>query len=883
MRSPKRYRNEFGQLMRARRTRERDIRRPMELEHARREGDFPLLVKQYDGINELILDHHPFDVVGWDGYFYPWAFNIHDFEPIVGRVHQPPPVHQTFEGDGFVVCSFCPRPYDFDPNAVPAPYNHSNVDSDEVLYYASSEFMSRKGIEFGSHHASSRRHSARAASGARRGVDRREGDERARGDDGQLPAAQGREARRSPSRTRATTGSGSTRSTRSSIRRRRESGSRRSAPMTAPLWTPSAERIARANLTHFGARFLPGAGYAELWRWSVDRPDEFWPAVWDFTGVVAAARSAGPSWDVVLRRGDRMAPPDATGGPRWFPGARLNFAENLLRFDDARPALVCWNELGRQRILSFTDLRREVARFQAALRREGVVAGDRVAGLLPNFPETVIAMLAAASLGAVWSSCSPDFGDRAVLDRFSQIQPTVLFSVDGYRYAGKAIDLAERVERIALELPSIRRIVIIPCLGTGGPLAAPRSIHLDAWLGAEEALTFSRLPFDHPLYIVYSSGTTGLPKCIVHGAGGTLLQHIKELVLHTDLTRDDRIFYFTTCGWMMWNWLVSSLAVGAAVVLYDGAPLAPRGDILWEMAEAERLTVFGTSARYLAHCEKGGLAPGKERDLSALRTMLSTGSPLAAHSYDYVYRDIKPDLHLASISGGTDLLSCFALGNPIAPVWRGELQTRGLGMAVEIHDPAGHPVRGEPGELVCTRPFPSMPVAFWKDADGSRYRAAYFEHSPGVWRHGDWAELTSHDGLIIHGRSDATLNPGGVRIGTAEIYRQVEQLPEVVESLVVAQEWQEDVRVVLFVRLQDGLRLDRALEERIRREIRVHASPHHVPRKIIQVSDLPRTINGKLSELAVRAAIHGRPVANTDALANPASLELFRGLVELTK
>ena len=408
---------------------------------------------------------------------------------------------------------------------------------------------------------------------------------------------------------------------------------------------------------------------------------------------------------------------------------------------------------------------------------------------------------------------------------------------------------------------------------------------LEDWLSAAPAASavpaFTRLPFDHPVYILYSSGTTGLPKAIVHGAGGTLLQHLKELMLHTDLSRDDRIFYFTTCGWMMWNWMVTSLAVGATVVLYDGAPLAPRPEVLWEMAEEERVTVFGTSAKYLALCEKSALEPCRTQDLSPLRAILSTGSPLAQHSYDYVYSRIKRDVHLASISGGTDIVSCFALGNPTAPVWRGELQCRGLGMAVDVVDPSGKPLAGAPGELVCTRPFPSMPVSFWDDPDGRKYRAAYFEHFPGVWRHGDWAERTGHDGLIIYGRSDATLNPGGVRIGTAEIYRQVERLPEVVESLVIAQDWEDDVRVVLFVRLRDGLALDEPLRERIRREIRSHASPHHVPKKILQVADLPRTINGKLSELAVRAAVHGRAIGNKDALANPQALEIFRDMPEL--
>jgi acetoacetyl-CoA synthetase len=620
-------------------------------------------------------------------------------------------------------------------------------------------------------------------------------------------------------------------------------------------------------------------------------PEEFWPAVWEFCGVVAEERAGSPPWDAVLEGGDRMAPPDALLGPRWFRGARLNFAENLLRHRDERDAIVFWNELGRQRRLSYAELHTEVERYAAALRASGVGVGDRVAGWMPNLPETIIAMLASASLGAAWSSCSPDFGDRAVLDRFSQIRPKVLFAADGYRYAGKAIDLLERLERVVAALPETERVVVVPYLGgqadgwTGGQkrLTDGRTIWLNDWLHSihPSACPPVRLPFDHPLYIVYSSGTTGLPKCIVHGAGGTLLQHLKELVLHTDLRRDDRVFYFTTCGWMMWNWMVSGLAVGATIVLYDGAPLAPAKDILWRMAAAERVTVFGTSAKYLALCEKEGLTPGREHDLGSLRAILSTGSPLATHSYDYVYQRIREDVHLASISGGTDIISCFALGNPTAPVWRGELQCRGLGMAVDVFGPDGEPIEGTPGELVCTRPFPSMPVGFWDDPGGAKYRATYFEYFPNTWRHGDWAERTAHDGLVIFGRSDATLNPGGVRIGTAEIYRPVERLPEVLESLVVAQDWEDDVRVVLFLRLRDGMMLDEALRDRIRTEIRAHASPHHVPKKIIQVADLPRTINGKLSELAVRAVIHNRPVGNTDALANPQALNLFRGLAEL--
>jgi acetoacetyl-CoA synthetase len=632
--------------------------------------------------------------------------------------------------------------------------------------------------------------------------------------------------------------------------------------------------------------------FASLYRWSVARPDAFWPMVWQFCGVVADERPGKPPWDDVVIGLDRMAPPDPELGPRWFPGARLNFAENLLRYADDHPALVFWNERGRQRTLSYADLGLQVARAAAVLREHGIAPGDRVAGFLPNLAEAVIAMLATTSLGAIWSSCSPDFGANGVIDRFGQIRPRVLFCADGYRYAGKEIDSLDRVREIRERIPEIERVVVVPYVAANRPEISgiPGAILWGDWLergndGTMEGKgslvpSFHRSAFDHPVYILYSSGTTGLPKCMVHGAGGTLLQHAKELVLHTDLRREDRIFYFTTCGWMMWNWLVSSLAVGATVVLYDGAPLFRPG-LLWDMVEQERVTVFGTSAKYLAMAEKEGLEPGRTHDLASLRAILSTGSPLAGHSYDYVYRQIKSDLHLASISGGTDIVSCFALGNPTGPVWRGELQTPGLGMSVQVFDAEGRPVEETEGELVCTRPFPSMPVRFWGDPDGSKYRAAYFESYPGIWRHGDWARMTRHGGLVILGRSDTTLNPGGVRIGTAEIYRQVEQLPEVVESLVVGQEWEGDVRVVLFVRLREGLILDPALAGRIRQRIREYASPHHVPRKVLQVTDIPRTISGKITELAVREAIHGRPVVNLDAMANPQALDLFRGLEEL--
>jgi acetoacetyl-CoA synthetase len=528
------------------------------------------------------------------------------------------------------------------------------------------------------------------------------------------------------------------------------------------------------------------------------------------------------------------------------------------------------------------------------LRAAGVVPGDRVVGFLPNIPEAVIAALAAASIGAVWSSCSPDFGVGGVLDRFGQIAPKVLVVADGYRYAGKRLDCTARTAEIVASLPSVEQLVVVPFLGDAEAARAraehlPRSVAWEEFVarGDDAPLEFTRVPFDHPLFIMYSSGTTGLPKCMVHGHGGTLLQHVKEHYLHCDLGLDERIFYFTTCGWMMWNWLLSALATHATIVLYDGAPLPDANPaILWDLAAEEGVTVFGTSAKFLAMSEKLGLAPERTHDLGPLRMVLSTGSPLAEHSYDYVERDVKPGVHLASISGGTDLISCFALGNPMLPVWRGELQCLGLGMAVDVWDESGTPLRGEAGELVCTRPFPSMPVAFWDDPDGAKYRAAYFEFFPGVWRHGDWAEITPRDGLVIHGRSDATLNPGGVRIGTAEIYRQVEQMPEVLESVVIGQDVgsgaEQDVRIVLFVRLRGDLRLDDALRARIKGTIRAATSPHHVPKVIEQVADIPRTISGKISEIAVHHVAHGRPVKNTDALANPAALALFRDLPALS-
>jgi acetoacetyl-CoA synthetase len=643
----------------------------------------------------------------------------------------------------------------------------------------------------------------------------------------------------------------------------------------SPQWIPTPERIAAAQLTRFHAfareRGAPAGDYAALWQWSVDEPAVFWAAVFDFTGVIAE-RGAGP----VLRDGDLM--PGAT----WFEGTRLNFAENLLRKTGAGPAIIARDERGRRRELSWDELRSEVARIADGLREAGVGVGDRVAGFLPNIPEAVVAMLATSSLGATWSSCSPDFGIRGVLDRFGQIEPKVLFTADGYFYGGKTLDSLERIAGIVASLPSVRCVVVIANVANEPDLArVPTARHFGAFGRSDTELQFSRQPFDHPLYILYSSGTTGVPKCIVHGAGGTLLQHLKEHQLHSDIHPGDRLFFFTTCGWMMWNWLASALASQATIVLFDGSPFHPDEGVLWRLAAEERVAVFGTSPKYLAALEKSGYRPRDAVDRSSLRTVLSTGSPLAHEQFDFVADAIGSDVQLASISGGTDIVSCFALGNPTLPVHRGELQCRGLGMRVEVFDDEGQPLQGLQGELVCTAPFPSMPVGFWNDPDGSRYRGAYFGRFENVWCHGDFAVLTSRGGLVILGRSDAVLNPGGVRIGTAEIYRQVEKRDEVLESIAIGQDWDNDVRVVLFVRLRPGVALDAALEQRIREVIRNNTTPRHVPARIVAVDDIPRTISGKIVELAVREVVHGRPVRNTDALANPAALEHFRDRVEL--
>ncbi len=644
------------------------------------------------------------------------------------------------------------------------------------------------------------------------------------------------------------------------------------------LWEPSDERVAAANLTAFMARLRADLGlelpdYGALHAFSIAEPERFWTALWDYCGVVAETRG-----ERVLQDGDKMP------GARYFPDARLNFAENLLRGRGGGDAILFWGEGVVKRRLTWDALQDQVARLAQALKAEGVEPGDRVAGFMPNMPEAVIGMLATASLGAIWSSCSPDFGVQGVLDRFGQIEPKVLLCPDGYHYNGKAHDSLGRVGEFSRQLPSLRRIVVVPYVAEAPDVSGlDKAVLYDALLAAQPggAIDFVPMPFNSPLYIMYSSGTTGKPKCIVHGAGGTLLKHLSEHLLHCDVKPGDRVFYFTTCGWMMWNWLVTALACEATLLLYDGSPFYPSGNILFDYADAERMTLFGTSAKYIDALNKAGLDPKSSHDLGTVRTMTSTGSPLVAESFDYVYAHIKEDLCLSSIAGGTDIIGCFVGGNPIAPVWRGEIQACFLGMAVEVFDEDGKSLRGEKGELVCTKPFPSMPLGFWNDPDGARYRAAYFERFPGVWCHGDFVALTEHDGIVIYGRSDATLNPGGVRIGTAEIYRQVEQLPEVEESIVIGQDWEGDVRVVLFVKLRDGKTLDEELIKRIKAQVRAGCTPRHVPARVLQVADIPRTKSGKIVELAVRDVVHGRGVKNIEALANPKALDLYKGREEL--
>jgi acetoacetyl-CoA synthetase len=644
-----------------------------------------------------------------------------------------------------------------------------------------------------------------------------------------------------------------------------------------PLWTPSQERVSTAQLTQFMDRVLTEWGfdakgsYFALHQWSVQHPREFWRSVWDFTHV------EGDPGDVVCDD------PALLPGCQWFPGATLNYAENLLRFNDEVEALIEIDEGPARRSLTYRQLRLEVAKLANWLIERGIQPGDRVAGFMPNSIETVVAMLATTSLGGVWSSCSPDFGIQGAVDRFGQITPRILFSADGYRYNGKSCDSLERVARIADAIPAIEAVVVVPKLVSNPDISGIQ--HALLW---QECMTNSTRPlqfvprqFNDPLFILYSSGTTGVPKCIVHGVGGTLLQHAKEHALHANIERSDRFFYFTTCGWMMWNWLVSGLARGASVILYDGSPFAREGWRLIDAIDEERITVFGVGAKFLGALEKSGVVPAAEHSLASLQTLLSTGSPLPHEGFEWVYRAFKSDLHLASISGGTDIVSCFVGGVPTLPVYAGQIQAPGLGMATAIWNDEGVAATGEKGELVCTQAFPSCPVGFWQDPHGEKFHDAYFSHWPDVWAHGDYGEVTPEGGYIIHGRSDAVLNPGGVRIGTAEIYRQVERVPEVLDSAVVGQVWQDDVRVVLFVVLREGDVLSDALCDAIRSEIRANTTPRHVPAKILQVADIPRTISGKIAELAVRKVVHGEAVANQDALANPESLGLFANLPAL--
>lgn len=646
----------------------------------------------------------------------------------------------------------------------------------------------------------------------------------------------------------------------------------------APLWVPTPEQSAATPLAAFmskasGVTGRNFASYADLHRWSVEDRAGFWNLVWDFCGIV------GEKGERLLADGDRMP------GAAFFPDARLNFAENLLRGTGRGDAIVFRGEDKVERRLSWDELQALVSKLQQSFVSQGVRAGDRVAAMMPNMPEAVAAMLAAASLGAVWSSCSPDFGEQGVLDRFGQIEPLVLIAPDGYWYNGKPVHVGEKLAVLSRQLPSLRKVLVVDYLGNAREVAAgvEKGQALADVLAAVEArpLRFERLPFAHPLYILFSSGTTGIPKCIVHSAGGTLIQHLKEHRLHAGLQPKDRFFYFTTLGWMMWNWLVTGLASGATLLLYDGSPFYPDGNVLFDFADAERMTHLGTSAKFIDAARKAGIEPIRTHRLAELRTLSSTGSPLSPEGFHYVYEGIKRDLHLASVSGGTDIVSCFVLGVPTEPVWSGEIQAAGLGMAMDVWDDDGTPLARGKGELVCTRPFPSMPVGFWNDPAGEKYRAAYFDRFDNVWCHGDFAEWTEHGGIIIHGRSDATLNPGGVRIGTAEIYNQVEKLPEVVEAICIGQDWDNDIRVVLFVRLAPGAVLDQALEKRIKAQIRTGASPRHVPARILAVTDIPRTKSGKITELAVRDVVHGRAVKNKEALANPEALDLFRDLPEL--
>jgi acetoacetyl-CoA synthetase len=643
-----------------------------------------------------------------------------------------------------------------------------------------------------------------------------------------------------------------------------------------PIWKPTAERKKAANITRFielvnerHQQYI--VSYSELQEWSVNNISDFWALMWEFGGVKFSAPYTKAAIDI-----------DDMLRVKWFPDARFNFAENLLRFRDDRTAVVFKGETSEPRWMTYAQLYDQVASLAEALRKSGVGIGDRVAGFMPNMPETVVAMLAATSLGAVWSSCSPDFGPRGILDRFQQIAPKVLFTADGYSYNGKVYDSVGRVTSILPDIPSIEKVIVVPYVNSTAGLPDKAQWFGDFISGVTATeIKFAQLPFDHPIYIVFSSGTTDKPKCIVHRAGGILIQHLKELMLNTDIKRDDTLLYFTTCGWVMWNWMVSSLSQGITIVLYDGSPFYPDDGSMFKLVQDEKANLFGTSPRYLAAIEKAGLRPGASYDLSRLKTMITTGSPLSVENYQFVYRDVKPDLFLNNISGGTEAIACFGIGNPISPIYAGEMQGLGLGMGVDVFDTYGRSLVDAEGELVCTAPFPSMPLRFWNDDNGQRYRSTYFDMYPNVWRHGDFARITKRGGLVISGRSDATLKPGGVRIGTAEIYRQVETVSEVQDSVVVGQEWEGDVRIILFVKLTPGIEFNDSLVQKLKAVIRNNASPRHVPAKIIPVADIPYTVNGKKVELAVRNIIHGKPVQNQEALANAGALELYKNLKEL--
>ncbi len=648
--------------------------------------------------------------------------------------------------------------------------------------------------------------------------------------------------------------------------------------MSKLLWEPSEEQIKTSNMYRFmqvvndkyNQEFND---YASLYDWSVEKIPDFWATLWEFADIIAAK-----PYDQVIDDGSKMP------GARWFSGARLNFAENLLRYRDDRVALIFKGETRQSIKITYAELYDEVARLAKSLREAGVQTGDRVVGFMPNMPAAIIAMLAATSIGATWSSCSPDFGIKGVLDRFGQIKPKVLFTADGYSFKGKNVDSLERIANILKELPSIEKVVVVPYAEQNADInGIPNAVHYNDFKSSESNLDieFEQLPFDHPLYIMYSSGTTGLPKCMVQSTGGILIHHLKELMLHTNLKREDTIFYFTTCGWMMWNWLTSSLAVGATLVLFDGNPFHPHPGALWEMAQEEKVTVFGTSAGYIAALQNSGVKPGENYDLSNLRAVLSTGSPLSVEGFEFIYNEVKSDLQLASIAGGTDLNGCFALGNPMGPVYAGELQCRGLAMDVRAFDESGNELINQEGELVCCKPFPSMPIYFWDDPDGSKYHSAYFDVFANIWRHGDFVTVTDHGGVVMLGRSDATLNPGGVRIGTAEIYRQLEQMEEVEDSVVIGQNWKNDIRVILFVKLAPGYELTDDLKNKIKQTIRTNASPRHVPAKILSTPEVPYTLNMKKVELAVKKIIEGQPVLNRDALGNPEALDYYADLAEL--